>query len=95
MSYYDHAILMACRLGPWAKRTPTAIDRDIEEAAMLQQRLNPGRPAIRTAARRLFGLFARAWNRRFRLRPGRPRKHGGAIATRCQAYADGDATSKS
>jgi hypothetical protein len=64
MSYYDHALMMACRLGPWAKKIPAEIDRDIEHAAMLQQRLNPRRPAIHGTVTRMLRLLARGWSGR-------------------------------
>ncbi|MBC7282439.1 hypothetical protein [Hoeflea sp.] len=84
MSYYDQAMMMALKLGPWANRTPTEIDRDIEQATMMRQRLTPERPAIGGAVKRMLVRFARGWSRRSRRRP-RSNQELGPLITRCRA----------
>ena len=61
MSYYDHAVMMALRLGPWASRAPTQIDAEIEVAARLQRRGEPSRKAGQGIGRRLLAALARRW----------------------------------
>lgn len=61
MSYYDHGVMMAFRLGPWASRPTTGVDLDIEHAAMLQQRFDQP-PSARGAVPRMFERLANRWN---------------------------------
>lgn len=60
MSYYDHATLMALRLGPWAD--PQAVEHELHRLGHMT-----GADIIRTPPNR-FGrrLFARLWPRRKR-----------------------------
>ena len=78
MSYYDHATMMAFRLGPWARKNTTEIEKDIEHAAMRAEIARPKRRPISGAVRRMLELFAQ----------GRVR---GACR---RAHADGDAPHK-
>ena len=64
MSYYDHATMMALRLGPWA-------DPDSERTMIEVRRRQPGTPAIRRGVERLCAVFG--------FRPERPVAHGPRI----------------
>lgn len=88
MSYYDHAVIMALRLGPWANKSPTEIDRDIEYAAMMRQRLEPRRPGFATRAP--VRLMLRVCAAILRTRN---RKHGTQVK-RAGLSRDGDAPRK-
>jgi len=76
MSYYDHATMMAHRIGPWAERSPTEVDKDIEHRAMLQQQLDPRGPTIRVAVHRMLGWLAQRRNAGSRRRAGLDRRTG-------------------
>ena len=53
MSYYDHATMMAHKLGPWAD------DREIGRVAMDKQRRGNMSPAISRALKRMLQVLAR------------------------------------
>jgi len=60
MSYYDHATLMALKLGPWAD--PQAVEREFQWLGHAAGAEIISRPPTRFGRR----LFARLWPRRKR-----------------------------
>lgn len=82
MSYYDHATMIAYRLGPWAPAPEPPLDTPAgRKASELAPVTGPSRRKLRDGNTSFSKRLARLWTRiRARLRPQRPEGRRSAAA---------------
>jgi hypothetical protein len=88
MSYYDHATMIAYRLGPWAPAPGPPLDMPARsKASELAPVAGPSRRKLRDGNTSFSKRLGRLWTRiRARLRPQRPERRRSAAAERPEQW---------